>query len=185
VASNLLVGLAPEAAKLLKDFKSSDAAIVSLGFGTYESNSDILEQAGSGVIVPVSESKSIRGITLSSRKWINRSPEAQLLVRVFGREGVFEKLSKEEAIKLALSELERLLSVKGELLYSDLHLWKMGSAQCGVGHREKVANVKSALKEYPGIFLLGAPYGGVGIGDCIQSAKRVAQEVLDYIQQDT
>lgn len=184
VASKLLLELEPAASAQLQEFKASDAAIVSLGFLNFESIGDILEQAGSGVIIPLSESESIRGITISSRKWINRSADTQLLVRVFGREGVFEALSKEEAIKISLKELFRLLGVTGDLLYSDLHLWKLGSAQCGVGHAEKVSNIKESLRSVPGIFLLGAPYGGVGIGDCIQSAKAMAKEIFDRTAYD-
>ena len=175
-ASRLLLNSLPKAAKLLSDFEASDAAIVSLGFSSF--NQGLLDLAGSGVIVPASESSSIRGITISSRKWENRAPDGSLLLRVFGREGVFENLSQEQAVSLAKAEVERLLKISGEISYSELHSWKSGSALCAVGHQQKVRELKDELGLIPGLFVAGAPYGGVGIGDCIESATKVAHEII-------
>lgn len=181
VAERILQNSLPEASRILSEFQCSDAAIVSLGFIDYQAAEGLLDLAGSGVIIPESESSSVRGITISSRKWENRAPDNMLLVRVFGREGVFEKLSETDAISLAMIELGRIIKVKGELVYSECHKWKWGSALCGVGHQDRVANLRRSLVAMPGLFVTGAPYGGVGIGDCIDSAQKVAQQISEYL----
>jgi oxygen-dependent protoporphyrinogen oxidase len=176
-AAEIFSSSAPEVTQLLSEFKASDAAIVSLGFKDFIYHPEKFKEAGSGVIIPDGESESIRGITLSSRKWENRAADNHLLVRVFGREGVFEKLGKAKAIELAREQVERFLGLKGEVIYSDLHTWSKGSALCAVGHLERVAELKDVLKKMPGVFLVGAPYGGVGIGDCIAASRATAVEI--------
>ena len=182
-AAALLLNSAADAASLLSNFVATDAAIVSFGFSSVKASDAQIDLAGSGVIVPASESGKIRGITISSRKWENRAPEGKLLVRVFGREGVFESLSTEEAIEVAAAELTRILKIEGDREYAELRVWKSGSALCGLGHEEKVGELKSRLRAIPGLFIAGAPYGGVGIGDCIASASKIAEEIIKYLNE--
>lgn len=182
-AAALLSESINDAASLLSSFVATDAAIVSFGFSSFKASNEQLDLAGSGVIVPASESTKIRGITISSRKWENRAPENKLLVRVFGREGVFENIPAQEAIEVAAAELRRILKIDAEREYAELKVWRSGSALCGLGHAEKVSQLKDRLGLIPGLFIAGAPYGGVGIGDCIASAHNVAQEIMSYLNE--
>jgi oxygen-dependent protoporphyrinogen oxidase len=41
--------------------------------------------------------------------------------------------------------------------------------------------ISRALKQHPGLFLTGAYFGGVGMPDCIETARRTAQQAIDFV----
>jgi oxygen-dependent protoporphyrinogen oxidase len=185
-ASKLLQTVDPKLSQILGDFQSSDAAILSLGYKNVDLSQTLLEKAGSGVIVPECESESIRGITLSSKKWTNRAEEKDLLVRVFGRTGVFEKLGLEHSCALAAKELERILNLKATPVLSKLQLWPQGSVQCGLDHFNRLDQLQQFSNRLGSIYFHGSGFGGIGIADCIQSSKVLAEKLPDlYIAEES
>jgi oxygen-dependent protoporphyrinogen oxidase len=58
--------------------------------------------------------------------------------------------------------------------------------QYNVGHQEEILEVKTKImKSYPGMFLAGASYSGVGIPDCIDQGKMAVANALDYLKKAT
>ena len=54
--------------------------------------------------------------------------------------------------------------------------------QYTVGHEERISNIEQRLAHYPGIFVTGSAYHGVGISDCVHEAELIARKVLEFIR---
>ncbi|CAM5388829.1 protoporphyrinogen oxidase [Streptomyces narbonensis] len=59
--------------------------------------------------------------------------------------------------------------------------WTGGLPQYPVGHLARVARLREAVAELPGLRVAGAAYDGVGIPACIASAHRAADEIGEEI----
>jgi len=63
--------------------------------------------------------------------------------------------------------------------------WPDGMPQYDVGHLARVAAAEGALAaEAPGVFLAGAPYGGIGIADCVRQGNEAAARVRAFLDDD-
>ena len=50
-----------------------------------------------------------------------------------------------------------------------------------MNHSEVVDSIMENLKNYPGLFLVGSSYRGIGIPDCIQSGNQAAEATLELL----
>ena len=53
--------------------------------------------------------------------------------------------------------------------------------QYTVGHVRRVEAISARAAAFPGLFLAGASYGGVGIPQCVESGARAAADALGYL----
>jgi oxygen-dependent protoporphyrinogen oxidase len=61
----------------------------------------------------------------------------------------------------------------------DTHVqrWGGGLPQYAVGHLDRVARIRAAVAEAPGLGVCGAAYDGVGIPSVIASARRAVADL--------
>jgi protoporphyrinogen/coproporphyrinogen III oxidase len=181
VAADLVIGFAPALAAELGAIPHASTAIVTLAFGRHEIGHPL---DGHGYVVPRIEGGPILACTWSSRKWAHRAPAGWELIRVFvGRAGREDALTGDDAslVALARRELAVRLGVTAAPAFTRAHRWPRGMPQYLLGHPERIARVESALAEYPGLFLAGNAYRGVGIPDCIASGERAAAAAGDFV----
>jgi oxygen-dependent protoporphyrinogen oxidase len=89
--------------------------------------------------------------------------------------------SDAELIAVVRHELRALIGVESEPVDALVTRWGGGLPQYAVGHVDKVARVRAAVAEVPGLAVCGAAYDGVGIPACIASARLAAQQVVDHL----
>jgi len=175
-AAVLLRELAPVAAAELGSIETASMAIVTLAFAGAPSL-----PAGSGILVPAVEGRSVKGITFSSQKWPGVGAEAgvTLLRGSLGRAGESEVLHREDAELVALvrAELAEIAGLTAVPVDSHVQRWGGGLPQYAVGHRQRVARILADVQRTPGLAVCGASYDGVGIPACIGSAHRAADRV--------
>jgi len=53
--------------------------------------------------------------------------------------------------------------------------------QYEVGHSERVDAILRRLQNHPGLFVTGNAYSGIGISDCIRTAKAAAEHALSFL----
>lgn len=174
-AARLLRPAAPALAAHLEEIQGAPTATVFFGLSTraLERNLD-----GSGFIVPPGEG-AILASTWTSRKWPGRAPEGAELVRAFvgGARRVgpdIARASDAELIATSLRELQRFMGHLGPVRFARVYRYDKGTPQPELGHLERIASLERALESIPGLLLLGPGYSGVGIPDCIRSAKKLA-----------
>ncbi len=140
---------------------------------------------GSGFVVPRVEHSGILAGSWLSSKWPHRAPENRALLRTFvggARDPRALERSDAELVSMSLTALRPLLSISGEPLLTRVYRWERANAQHEVGHLEKVAAIDRALARYPGLYLTGSGFRGVGIPDCVADGRATARQVTDWLQ---
>ena len=51
-------------------------------------------------------------------------------------------------------------------------------AQYPVGHIARVQAIRERISGIPGLYVAGNAYEGIGIPDCVRTARRAAQQIL-------
>ncbi|MCI0686111.1 MAG: protoporphyrinogen oxidase [Sporichthyaceae bacterium] len=138
---------------------------------------------GSGFLVPPVERRAAKGVTFSSAKWgwVAAADPGTVLVRVsVGRYGEEQDLQRDDAElgRLAAAELAALVGVRATPIDMLVSRWGGALPQYRVGHRNRVARIKSGVTRHRGLAVCGAAYDGVGVAACIGSAKAAAAGIL-------
>ncbi|WP_341870581.1 protoporphyrinogen oxidase [Flexivirga meconopsidis] len=182
-SARLLQQVAPAASALLSDVDYASMAIVTFAFAAAESAA---LAGSSGFLVPPVEGRTIKASTFSSSKWpwLADAAPGVVFARVsVGRQGEEADLqrSDEELATDGLADLRAAVGAVPDPI--DVHVQRWGGAlpQYAVGHPDRVARVRAAVAELPGLAVAGAAYDGVGIPACIGSGRRAAAQVLDHL----
>lgn len=131
---------------------------------------------GHGFVVPRSES--VTACTWASSKFAGRAPAESVLLRAYLRNPAGDDQALGERVT---ERLRPLLGLRGEPILSRVHRWE--NPLYRVGHGELVEAIEHTLP--PGIYLTGSAYRGVGVPDCIEQARRTAEQVLTLSSQTT
>ncbi len=94
-------------------------------------------------------------------------------------------LSDADVVKRAREELERILSISQPPLETIVTRWEKAMPQYEVGHHDRIRKIEDVLIKYPGLFLTGYSYRGIGIPDCIREAKQTAHLISNYLDKGT
>ena len=178
VTAGLVRPQSPVAATLLEEIEHASTATVSLA---YRRDDVGTPPAGYGFVVPRAEGRQLLAGTWGSGKWPGRVPAGQVLVRGYvggvGREGVLDA-DDDGLVQLVGAELGALAGIRGTPVHTEVHRFPAGMPQYTVGHLGRVERIRRALAACPGLAVTGAPYGGVGIPDCIADALTTARAIL-------
>lgn len=155
------------------DMPSTSVATVAMAFPEGAVKKDI---DGTGFVVSKKDDYEITACTWTHKKWVHAAPEGYALLRAYvGKRGSEAIVSEDdETIKAAvLHDLNRIMNIEGEPVFSIVTRWQDAMPQYTVGHRERTARYRDALqKRYPGVLLAGASLDGIGLPDCIDQGKR-------------
>lgn len=166
-AARLLGELAPAAAAELAGVESASMAVVSFAYA------GVTLPPGSGLLVGTGERLATKAVTVSSQKWPLATNGLVLLRASVGRAGepLPLQLDDRELVGLVRRELRVLLGVDAEPVDVRVTRWGGGLPQYAVGHIERIARVRAAVADVPGLAVCGAAFDGVGIPACIGSAR--------------
>ena len=180
-AASLLQDLDPQLAQTLQAIPYVSSATLSLA---YPASALPRPLDGYGYVIPRAENRPLLACTWTSTKFQNRAPEDHALLRTFiGRAGHQEVLQSSDEVLLALAqnELKQTLGIEAQPFFHSIYRWDQGMPQYNLGHLERVAQIETRLENYPGLYLAGAAYRGVGIPDCINMGEQKARAVLGYM----
>ncbi|WP_411345914.1 protoporphyrinogen oxidase [Paenibacillus sp. WLX1005] len=137
------------------------------------------EYDGSGFLVPRKEGRTITACTWTSTKWLHTSPDDRVLMRFYvGRDGQEQIVdeSDEQITEKVLHDMRELMGIQATPLFTEITRLRRSMPQYPVGHLDDISALRSELStERPGMLLLGAGYDGVGLPDCIRTARDAAQ----------
>lgn len=166
----------PRLAGDLAGFRASSSAIVSLGFRRRDVPHPL---DGFGLVVPAREGRRISACTWTSTKFEGRAPDDHVLLRVYLRGS--SDLDDATRIRIAIEEMAAVWGLDefpGPPVLTQVHRVQSNPLY-EVGHREKLAAVEAACP--PDLFLAGAAFHGVGLPDCIESARRTASRIAEHL----
>ena len=88
--------------------------------------------------------------------------------------------SDDGLVGLVRAELRGLMGITEAPVLARVYRWPRAMPQYLVGHLERVAAIDERLVRWPGLFLTGAGYRGVGIPDYIRDGLDTAERVRAY-----
>ena len=167
-----------ELAAELKGIEYASSAIVLSGHRL----SDFAHpMAAFGLVIPSIERRRILAVSFSSRKFANRAPEGQVLLRTFVGGAMQPELLQrdDDAISAMVSEeLRQIFGMSVEPIFSEVVRYNNAMPQYHVGHLDRVARIAALQSTFPGLQLAGNAFSGVGIPDSIDSGRDAADRIL-------
>lgn len=133
---------------------------------------------GYGVVIPATENRRINACTWTSTKFRHRAPPGTVLLRSFvggHRDEEAAGLPDAELIAIVRKEYEELFHITTEPMHARIFRWPRGNVQYDVGHLDRVAEIEKTAAELPGLQFAGCAFRGIGIPDCIRSAKEAVE----------
>jgi oxygen-dependent protoporphyrinogen oxidase len=173
-AARLLGDAVPGAVAPLTGIPYASMAVVAMAFPAQQ------VAAGSGLLVPPVAGRLVKGVTVSSAKWPHLSGDVVLVRASVGRFRDELELQRDDDDLTAavVADVAELLELgRPDPLETRLTRWGGGLPQYLVGHPGRVAAIRSAVAEIPGLAVAGAAFEGVGVPACIRDAYRAVDHV--------
>jgi oxygen-dependent protoporphyrinogen oxidase len=138
---------------------------------------------GFGFIVPTHEAQVMDACTWVSRKFDGRCPSDLVLLRGAIHNGRKPRpdLSDDNIVDNVHDEIRRFMGISAAPVFHRVFHVRGAIPQLLVGHVKRISKIRSALVVCPGIHLAASYIGGVGIPDCIQTAKDTAYSIVAQI----
>jgi oxygen-dependent protoporphyrinogen oxidase len=177
-ASSLLRIAGPELSAELAAIGYTSSITVALGF-----DKDVRQTLppGFGFLVPRSEGKRILAATFVHNKFPHRAPEDRALLRCFfagkNAEDVWP-LADDQIVAIVRHELQEILGLRADPLFTRVYRWKSAMAQYNVGHLDRLDRIERLRQKLPGLALAGNAYRGIGVPDCVRSGTDAVKQLL-------
>jgi oxygen-dependent protoporphyrinogen oxidase len=174
-AARLLRDAVPAAVEPLQGIPYASMAVVAMAFPAQDVD------AGSGLLVPPVTGRLVKGVTVSSAKWPHLAGESLLVRSSVGRFRDESQLQRgdDDLTAAVVEDVADLLGLeRPEPLETRLVRWGGGLPQYLVGHPSRVALIRAAVGELPGLAIAGAAFEGVGVPACIRDAYRAVDSLL-------
>lgn len=156
--------------ELLAGVRYNSSVTVALGYAQADVEGKL---NGFGFLVPKVERKRMAACTYVKTKFDHRAPPAKALLRCFLGGAAIDS-PEGELIRDVLGELKELVGLTAIPLFTRVTRWRGAMAQYGLGHKQRVAEIRERTGAHPGLYLAGNAYDGIGIPDCIRGAKSAA-----------
>lgn len=140
-----------------------------------------------GIVCPIKEERPLIAISISSEKFAGRAPEDHVLFRVFiggALQPELLELTDEELIDSTRQQLNELLGVQSDPLFTEIARWTNSMPQYHIGHVELVEEIESLLESVENLEIAGNAYRGVGIPVCIREGKLAAERLISATTKD-
>lgn len=178
-AASILTRLDAEVARELAGIRAASVGVIALAYDP--ADADAVPE-GSGILVPRSEGRLVKAVTVSSRKWPHhRARRGVFVVRAsVGRIDDPAALSLDDATlaERVDSEVRWALRLRGPARERMVVRWPDALPQYDVGHLARVERIRHAVAErLPGLQIGGASLDGVGLAARARDAGRLAHEV--------
>ncbi|MCB5169343.1 protoporphyrinogen oxidase [Streptomyces bambusae] len=178
-AAELLRPHSPAAEEGLAGIPHASTAVITMAFARDRAPA---LPAGNGFLVPPVDGRVLKAASFLSNKWgwlRDAAPDLFVLRASVGRIGddVLDRPDR-QLVRTAVGELHRAVGPLGEPVAARVSRWDRGLPQYGIGHRERVADIRAAVTKLPGLFLCGAAYDGVGVAACVATGRQAAALAL-------
>jgi oxygen-dependent protoporphyrinogen oxidase len=177
-AADLSGMVSVELATELRGINYTSSVTVNLG---YDRSVRASLPPGFGFLVPRSEGKRMLAATFVHNKFPHRAPDNRALLRCFvggARNEQVLQSPDEEVVRTVREELQQIIGIRADPLFTRVYRWKGAMAQYGVGHLERLQRIDNLLQHLPGLALAGNGYRGIGVPDCVRSGNEAANKTV-------
>jgi protoporphyrinogen/coproporphyrinogen III oxidase len=179
VSSEILKDLDSGISKILSGIHYPPLAVVCFGYKREKVRHPL---NGFGFLIPHKEGRRILGTLWDSSIFPNRAPEGYVLLRTMiggAQSPELAMLDDNKLVNAVFDELNPILSMKTEPDMVRIYRWDKAIPQYVSGHGGKLKSIDERLKSFPGLYLAGNSYRGVGMNDCIENGFKVADSITE------
>lgn len=179
--AELLAGAADDMGAVLREIPYSSMTVVCFGYERDRIEHDL---NGFGYLIPKEEGKSILGTLWDSSIFENRAPAGKVLLRSMMGGACFPEyinLSDEEVTRRVREDLKTIMGIKEAPEFVRIFRHEKAIPQYTVGHAKRLDALAEKSVAYPGLFLTGNSYRGIGLNDCVAAAIRAADETIRFL----
>lgn len=141
---------------------------------------------GTGYLVARTGNDETTACTWVHKKWPHMVPDGKMLLRGFvGKSGenLVSTKSDDELIHIVLNNYKKMMHLNETPLFAEVSRMEHAMPQYDVGHSLRLSTFRKNLAaSYPRVEFAGMSYNGVGIPDCIRSAKESANQLLNEVE---
>jgi len=177
-AAGLLQQIQPQLSTMLGKIQYTSSVAVALAY----EKADL--PPGFGFLVPRTEARKIMACTFVHKKFSHRVTEGAFLLRCFFSSSRMPDLLSfnDEALQeMARKELKEILGLDSPPLFARTFRWDCAMPQYETGHLERVAEMEKMLAGLPGVQVIGNSFYGIGIPDCIKSARQAVEKITSAV----
>lgn len=165
----------------LGDIYYAPVSIVALGFRRQDVRHPL---DGFGMLIPKEERRSILGTLFMSSLFEGRAPEDNVLLTSFVGGARDPKMALEAGdvlIERTLADLDDLLGLDGEPVFTEHIAWKKAIPQYEVGYG-RFHDIMDGLEERnPGLFLAGSYRDGIAVPDLVTAGYENAERISQFV----
>ncbi len=175
ITANLLPFLPSRALEILQGIVYANLAVIG---AAYKSEDVPMKTDKTGFLVPHQSGLRMTAVTWVSSKWHFPRVEPLFVLRAFyGRanENILD-WDDEQILKVYAEEIQKTMGISKPPEYETVFRIPSGMPQYLVGHLERMEQLHTLVKPWPGLFVLGAFEGGVGMPDRVRQAKIMAKD---------
>lgn len=169
-----LLGL-PEAERLSSLKRTSSITVLAAFEAT-----DVEALDGTGYVIAKGEGNALTACSWMHKKWPHMAPENKALLRVYiGSAFVRDLLTESDdtIADFALRELRKIQHV-GTPIFTRVERHVDTMPQYEVGHKQYVRAFEETMSSLDGVEACGAILHGVGLPDCVDSAKQAVTRIM-------
>jgi protoporphyrinogen/coproporphyrinogen III oxidase len=140
---------------------------------------------GFGYLIPRKENRSILGTLWDSSIFPQRVPEGCVLLRSMmggatnpGAVGLPDSTVKAHV----MADLRDIMGITAEPDFVRIFRHEKAIPQYTLGHGRRLQALDERLSNYPGLFLTGNAFSGVGLNDCVHASNQTAGRVVEFLQ---
>lgn len=158
-------------------------SVIALGFRRAD-----VEHAldGFGMLIPAEERRSILGTLFMSSLFSGRAPQGEVLLTSFVGGARDPELALEDGnilIERTLADLDDLLGLEGEPVFTEHISWKRAIPQYEVGYG-RFHNIMDSLEaDHPGLFLAGNYRNGIAVPDLVTAGYETAERISQFVSE--
>ncbi len=184
-AAGILKDLDSEMSKTLLDIPYPHVSVVCFGYRK-EKVGHLLN--GFGFLVPHIEGRKILGTLWDSSIFPNRASEGYALLRTMvggAKSPETAELADDTIISMVFDELKPILTLRSDPDMIRIYRWEKAIPQYLLGHSIKLNLLDDRLRQYPGLYLTGNAYRGIGMNDCVECGYKLAEEITGHLKNES
>ena len=173
----LLESAAPRIAELLRGVEYAPVAVVS---GGYHRNQVANPLTGFGYLIPRKEGRATLGTVWNSSLFPERAPEAHVTITSFiGGATNPELITQPEEVIAGTVEREThaILGITSAPHIRNFQRYTDALPQYNLGHSQRIAALRTAAAEIPGLFFVGNYLDGPAISTTVETALKTAAQI--------
>ncbi len=176
-AARLLQKAAPRLSAMLAEISYAPMAVVSSGYDRARVRNPL---RGFGLMIPRREKLNTFFSVWNSSVFPGRAPEGKILMTSFtggAANPTFVERDEADIARIVEEEMGIVLGIEGPPIERCVWRYLRALPQFNLGHARRIAAVREALEELPGVYLAGNYLQGRSLGDCAELGSRTADKV--------